>query len=137
MHFETLTIENYGRTKKTALNFPASPGLTVIFGPNEAGKSTALEAISDFFFGVPEKSARQIFGADNICLSASLALADGTRLSLRRRKGRVRTLTNDVGQPVDEAALGKILGATTRERFCSLFGLGHEALRKGGDDLLK
>ena len=137
MHFETLTIENYGRTKKAALNFPASPGLTVIFGPNEAGKSTALEAISDFFFGVPEKSARQIFGADNICLSASLALADGTRLSLRRRKGRVRTLTNDVGQPVDEAALGKILGATTRERFCSLFGLGHEALRKGGDDLLK
>ena len=138
MRFEALTIENYGRTKQSALRFPAAPGLNVIFGPNEAGKSTALEAIADLLFGVPERSERgQIFGADKIRLSASLALADGTRLFLRRRKGRARTLTNDADQPVEEAVLGKILGATGRERFRSLFGLGHEALRQGGDDLLK
>jgi uncharacterized protein YhaN len=138
MRFEALTIENYGRTKEVALRFAASPGLNVIFGANESGKSTALEAVADLLFGVPDRSERgQIFGADQIRLNASLALADGTRLFLKRRKGRGRTLTDDAGQPIDEAALGKILGATGRERFRSLFGLGHEALRRGGDDLLK
>lgn len=138
MRFETLRIENYGRCKEAELVFPASPGFTLIFGPNEAGKSTALEAISDFLFGVPERSERgQIFGGDKISLSAGLVLADGRRLSLRRRKGRARTLTNESGEPVEEAALGQILGATGRDRFGSLFGLGHDALRKGGDQLLK
>ncbi len=138
MRFESLTIENYGRTKQAALTFPASPGLTVIFGRNEAGKSTALEAVADFLFGVPQRSERgQIFGADRIRLGASLVLADGTRLSLTRRKSRARALTDAAGQPVDEAALGQVLGATSRERFCSLFGLGHETLRQGGDEVLK
>ncbi|VTZ52318.1 conserved hypothetical protein [Methylocella tundrae] len=138
MRFETLTIENYGRCKEARLVFPATPGFTLIFGPNEAGKSTALEAISDFLFGVPERTERgQMFGAGNIALSAQLTLADGTRLSLRRRKGRARTLTDQSGQPVEEAVLVRTLGATGRDRFNSLFGLSHEALRKGGDQLLK
>ena len=114
MRFESLTLENYGRTKETILEFPASPGLALIFGPNEAGKSTSLEAISDFLYGVPERSARgQIFGADKIAIKATIVRADGTRLALKRRKGRGRTLTDAAGQTVDEAVLG--LGAASRE----------------------
>ncbi len=135
MRFESLTLEHYGRHKELPLEFPASPGLALIFGPNEAGKSTSLEAISDFLYGVPERSARgQIFGADKIGIKATIVRADGTRLALKRRKGRGRTLTDASGQPVDEAVLG--LGATGRERFASLFGLNHATLRSGGEHLL-
>jgi uncharacterized protein YhaN len=135
MRFESLTLEHYGRAKEATLNFPASPGLNVIFGPNEAGKSSALEAISDFLYGVPERSARgQVFGADKIAIRATIMRADGTRLALKRRKGRGRTLTDASGRPVDEAVLG--LGATGRERFASLFGLNHASLRSGGEHLL-
>ena len=135
MRFESLTLEHYGRTKEATLNFPASPGFNLIFGPNEAGKSSSLEAISDFLYGVPERSARgQIFGADKIAIKATIVRADGTRLALKRRKGRGRTLIDAAGQPVDEAVLG--LGATGRERFASLFGLNHEMLREGGKDML-
>jgi uncharacterized protein YhaN len=135
MRFESLTLEHYGRAKEATLNFPVSPGLNVIFGPNEAGKSTSLEAVSDFLYGVPERSARgQIFGADKIAIRATIVRADGTRLALKRRKGRGRTLTDASGRPVDEAVLG--LGATGRERFASLFGLNHASLRSGGEHLL-
>ena len=135
MRFESLTLEHYGRTKETTLDFPASPGLALIFGPNEAGKSTSLEAISDFLYGVPERSARgQIFGADKIAIKATIVRADGTRFALKRRKGRGRTLTDAAGQSVDEAVLG--LGATSRERFAALFGLNHASLRSGGEHLL-
>ncbi len=135
MRFEALTLEHYGRAKEATLEFPAAPGLNIVFGPNEAGKSSALEAISDFLYGVPERSARgQIFGADKIAIKATIVRADGTRVALKRRKGRGRTLTDAAGQPVNEAVLG--LGATGREEFAALFGLNHATLRSGGEHLL-
>ena len=102
----------------------------VIHGANEAGKSTWLSAISDFLFGIPHNSPHgQVFGYDQIRLGATLRLANGNPLVLRRRKGRGPTLTSGDGTGVDEAVLSSILGPTTRERFTTLFGLGHMALR--------
>ncbi|MGQ0444814.1 MAG: AAA family ATPase [Beijerinckiaceae bacterium] len=138
MRFESFTFEKYGRADSRTLFFPPGPGLAVIYGPNEAGKSTSLAAISDFLFGIPHNSPRgQVFGYDQMRLSAIVALADGTRLSLRRRKGRAgRTLADESGQGVDEDVLARHLGSTKRERFCSLFGLDHNSLRIGGERLL-
>jgi uncharacterized protein YhaN len=137
MRFESLTIEKYGLLDSRTLTFPASPGLVVIYGPNEAGKSTSLEAITDFLFGVQERTPRgQVFGNDSIRLSAALALADGSRLSLKRRKGRGRTLIDPAGQAVEDAVLTRFLGSTGRDRFGSLFGLDHVSLRSGGEHLL-
>jgi AAA domain len=100
MRFESFTIEKYGLVDCRTLSFPPDPGLVVIYGPNAAGKSTSLAAIADFLFGIPHNSPRgQVFGYDQIRLTAVVALAGGTRLSLRRRKGRVRTLTGESGQP--------------------------------------
>lgn len=137
MRFESLNIEKYGLISGRMLNFPASPGLVMIYGPNEAGKSTILEAISDFLFGIPNNTARgQVFGYDNIRLSSSFVLADGTHMTLKRRKGRGRTLTDSAGQAVDDDNLSRFLGTTGRERFSSLFGLSHITLRSGGEHLL-
>ncbi|MEJ0093545.1 MAG: AAA family ATPase [Methylocella sp.] len=137
MRFESLTLEKYGRSDSRTLNFAATPGLVLIYGPNEAGKSTSLEAISDFLYGIPDQTTRgHVFGYASIRLSATLVLADGTRLSTTRRKGRTRTLTDEVGQAVDEAVFTRFLGSTGRERFASLFGLNHETLRTGGQHLL-
>lgn len=137
MRFESFTIEKYGLVESRTLSFPPDPGLVVIYGPNAAGKSTSLAAISDFLFGIPHNSPRgQVFGYDQIRLAAIVALADGTSLSLRRRKGRGRTLTDENGQGVDEGLLARHLGSTGRERFCSLFGLDHNSLRSGGERLL-
>lgn len=137
MRLTELTIENYGCYDRRTLTIPEEAGLTIIYGPNEAGKSTCLEAISDFLFTIPKNTPRgNLFGYDGMRLGASMRMADGRLVTLRRRKGNGKTLIDADGGALDEAALAPMLGAITRERFTTLFGLDHESLRIGGDRLL-
>ena len=138
MRFETITIEKYGIFDTRNISFPETPGLVVIYGPNEAGKSTCLEAVADFLFGIPNNSSRgQVFGNDQMRLAATLKLSTGLCLTLRRRKGRAgRTLSDGKGQAIDEVTLSKHLGTIDRDRFTALFGLSHSSLRSGGERLL-
>ena len=135
MRFESLTLENYGAFASRTIE--PGPGLTIVYGPNEAGKSTFLEAISDFLFTIPPNSARGgLYGYDAMRIGAVIETRDGERLALRRRKGRGKTLLDDTGAAVDDVVLAKLLGSTTRDRFRTLFGLDHETLREGGEHLL-
>lgn len=137
MRLAELVIERYGVFAEHRLRIPDSAGLVIVHGPNEAGKSTCLEAISDFLFGVPAQTQRgSLFGYDGMRIGATLVDAQGTALTLWRRKGRGRTLTDADGTPLDDAVLAHLLGATSRDRFLSLFGLNHETLRSGGSQLL-
>ena len=136
MRFAALSLERYGNYEK--LSVPFVPGLNVIYGPNAAGKSTCLAAVLDFLFGIPNNTPRRNrYGYDAMRIGATLVLADDTRLELRRRKGRGRTLLDRSGNPVDEGILSSPLGAVTRERFSTMFGLDHRMLREGGEALLK
>ncbi|QHC36671.1 YhaN family protein [Komagataeibacter xylinus] len=138
MHIRNLRIIRYGAIENLELDFGAVPGLHVIHGPNEAGKSTTLSAMTDFLFGIPNQSdAGAVFGNDRIRLEACLMLANGTMLELSRRKGRTRTLASLDGQPVSDDVLAPALGGMTRERFTALFGLNDATLRSGGAALLK
>lgn len=137
MRLTELTLERYGAFAERQLSFPTTAGLTIIYGQNEAGKSTCLSALGDFLFGIPERTPNAaLFGYEGMRLGATLMDADGTALTLRRRRGRGRTLTDADGGLVDEAVMARLLGATTRERFTSLFGLNHQTLRTGGERLL-
>lgn len=138
MRLTELRIENYGGYASRSLVIPVGAGLSVIYGPNEAGKSTCLEAISDFLFSIPPNTARgSLFGYDGMRISASMRMADDRVISLRRRKGRGRTLADTDGTALEEAALAPVLGAITRDRFVTLFGLNHDTLRAGGERLLQ
>ena len=102
MQLTELTLERYGAFAERILPIPTNAGLTIIYGPNEAGKSTCLAAISDFLFGIPERTPHaSLFGYDGMRVSAELVDADGTALTLRRRRGRVRTLSDAAGTPLD------------------------------------
>jgi uncharacterized protein YhaN len=136
MRFAELSLERYGVYQQLSVPF-ASPGLNVVYGPNEAGKSTCLAAISDFLFGIPNTSFHgQRFGYDAMRVGATLLLGEGRELTLWRRKGRGRTLVDGNGRTVDESVLRSLLGAVTSDRFGMLFGLDHQALRYGGETLL-
>ena len=65
-----------------------------------------------------------------------LRLSTGEGLTLCRKNGRSKTLTNGEGRIVDEAVLLSVLGPMTRDRFSALFGLDHKGLRTGGEQLL-
>jgi uncharacterized protein YhaN len=57
MRIQRLDLLRYGRFTDTYLALPASNSdIHIVFGPNEAGKSTALSAIEDLLFGIANNS---------------------------------------------------------------------------------
>jgi len=57
MRLSRLSLERFGRFEVCELNFrPGIPDLHVIYGENEAGKTTSLAAVSDLLFGFPVRS---------------------------------------------------------------------------------
>ncbi len=57
MRIQRLDLLRYGRFTDKHLALPVSDSdIHIVFGPNEAGKSTALSAIEDLLFGIASNS---------------------------------------------------------------------------------
>ncbi len=114
-----------------------SEGLHIIFGPNEAGKSSALRALRALLYGVPERTGDDfIHDKTDLRVGGVLRGADGSELQCYRRKGRKDTLLDANGDPVAEERLTRLLGGIAEPLFERLFGIDHEALVSGGQALL-
>src|SRR6266446_4728663 len=93
MRIQRLDLLRYGRFTDTHIELPASDSdIHIVFGPNEAGKSTALSAIEDLLFGIPNNS-RYNFLHDYGSMRVGAVLDTGGKsLQVRRRKGHRDTL---------------------------------------------
>lgn len=139
MRINRLDLERYGHFDGTSLDLSdADTSLHIIHGPNEAGKSTALSAICDLLFGVPERSRLGFRHGNNaLRIGAALALPDGRLLEVKRRKGRTATLLDGGdGTSLPDNTLAPWLGGLDRAGFERLFGLDHARLRAGGEAML-
>ncbi len=138
MRLLRLDLLRYGHLDGVALEFPPEAALHVVLGANEAGKSTALEAIGDALFGIPVRSARDFqAGGRPMRLGFVLQAGDGAVRAFLRRKGRGETLMDEAETPLPESALRPFLGDAGRDVFARSFGLDGPALRQGGEALLK
>lgn len=138
MRLSRLSLERYGRFEDCELNFrPGIPDLHVIYGENEAGKTTSLAAVSDLLFGFPVRSPYN-FLFDYSLLRVGAVLEDGgTTLACRRKKGTSGTLLGADDIPIDEAPLAAMLRGQTRDTFGLSFSLDQEALRSGGKAMVE
>jgi uncharacterized protein YhaN len=140
MRFTRLDILRYGALTDRALDFRPGARLHVIYGPNEAGKSSALSAISDLLFGFPT-AAEQSFLHEpgTLRIGADISARDGAKLSFRRRRGRKGTLLapDDKETALAEDALSPFLGTLSRDVFERAFGLDSQRLRQGATAMLR
>lgn len=115
------------------------PALHLIYGRNEAGKSTTLRAISGALFGIDDRTTdAHLHRMDALRVSVRLVSSAGAELAVVRRKGRVRTLLDlDGTTPIDEALLQHALGGVGEEMFQTMFALDHVRLREGARTLLE
>jgi uncharacterized protein YhaN len=115
------------------------PGLHVLFGPNEAGKSSALRALKVLLFGFPQRSSDDFLHPyDQLRVGGRLRLADGSEVSFVRRKGLKNTLLSAEDEsPLDAGFLDRCLRGMEERHFSNLFGIDHEALIEGGRELLE
>ncbi len=140
MRLSRLDLIRYGRFTDLSLPFPVrNPDLHIVFGPNEAGKSTALSAIEDLLFGIPHNSPLNfLHDYSSLRVGAVLEKA-GESLEIRRRKGSKETLLtrDDSPVPQGEAILAPYLAGADRPFFSRMFSLDNERLRLGGKEILE
>ena len=139
MKLGKLSIKAYGHFSNKELDFSSTlPGLHIIHGPNEAGKSTALRALKGLFFGIPERTTDNFMHSyDQLLIGGSLIGEGGEELTFYRRKKRVGDLLNAAMEQLDPARLAIFLHGVEPALFDSLYGIDQETLVSGGRDILE
>ncbi|MBI4951153.1 MAG: AAA family ATPase, partial [Myxococcales bacterium] len=138
MRFLALRLLAFGHFSDASVDLAApGPALHLVYGPNEAGKSTALRAITGFLYDIPHLTPdAHRHEAGKLRVGAELCFADGRVVELVRRKGRKDTLLGPDGKPADSAALDAALAGVGEAVFRQVFGLDHDGLRAGAQALL-
>lgn len=116
-------------------------GLHLVCGPNEAGKSSTLRALTALRYGIEMRSTDDfVHDHPAMRLGAVLLDRDGREVRVVRRKGRGQTLSvrgaDDALVPASADLEHQLTGGLTRADYESLYGLDHERLRQGGRALL-
>jgi uncharacterized protein YhaN len=139
MKLNKLSLKAYGLFSDKELDFSSTlPGLHIIHGPNETGKSTALRAFKALFFGIPERTTDNFMHSyDQLLVGASLQMEDGEELTFYRRKKRVGDLLDVSMGQLDPAKLAGFLHGIEPALFDSLYGIDQETLVSGGRDILE
>jgi uncharacterized protein YhaN len=137
--FEQLDLAAVGPFTNARLEFQVdAPRLHIVYGPNEAGKSSALRAIVDLLYGFHPRTPDNFLHAyGKLCVGARLRLDDGGTIELVRRKRAKNSLCDESDSPLDEEAFRKCLSDVPRELFLSMFGLDHLRLRQGGEEMVQ
>jgi uncharacterized protein YhaN len=137
VRIERLVLERYGIFADHTLSFHPQAALHVVYGANEAGKTSALSAIGDLLFGFGARTPYD-FRHDGKTLRVGGAFrhSNGQAIAARRRKGNKNTLIDAADQPLPEDWLASLLGGVSRETYSREFGLTAQALRDGGHELL-
>ena len=140
MKFRRLDLAAFGPFTDVSLDFSGGPdGLHMVYGPNEAGKSSALRALCGLLFGIPHISPDDFIHPYNrLRIGAELEATDGRRLAFVRLKGKANTLrTPDESEPLEEARLSEFTGGMTEARFLQMFGIDHARLIQGGEEIIR
>jgi uncharacterized protein YhaN len=132
-----LEIEHFGVFSGVQLQF--SPGFQVVYGENEAGKSTLLQLIRELFFGFPHQS-RYAFESHQGEMAATgrVEMADGALAHFRRRKGSKNKVAGkfDIsGETIDEHRLARMLSHASAELYQHVFGFSLSELAAGEKSL--
>ncbi len=132
LRIDRLRIDAFGQLSGTELAL--APGLNVLCGPNEAGKSTLLAFLRWMLFGFEKKAVGDRYVPLNgQPLSGELVLATAAGPMVLRRHGRKRlegelTLRTLRGEPLPASRLEDALGALSRDLYFQVFAFGLEEL---------
>jgi len=138
MRIKKLELSAFGPFSGCRIDFAGEcPGLHIIYGSNEAGKSSCLRALKSLFFGIPPRTDDNFLHPyDRLLIGGCISGDDGSELAFFRRKKRKADLFDANDRPLDPSTLAPFLNGMEQETFESLYGIDHEALQRGGREIL-
>ena len=140
MKLQTLKLTAFGPFTGVELDLSSGQnGLHMIYGANEAGKSSALRAIEYLLYGIPNRTSDNFTHPyQRLRIGGEFKHSTGKALDCVRRKGNQNTLrAGDDTAIQNDRELVDMLGDVDRELFRTMFGLNHERLRHGGEEIAK
>jgi len=138
MRIEALDLIAFGPFTDRRLEFhQGAYGLHLVYGPNEAGKSSALRALRDALFGIPDRSTDNFLHRHpDLRIGMQFRTRDGAVRQFTRRKGRSNTLLDPTSEtPLPDDFLAPVLGSIDRSLFESMFGIDYDRLVAGGKEI--
>ena len=146
MKIRKLFLRAFGPFTNSTLDFSGPANLHLIYGRNEAGKSSALRAITDLRYGIPVRSKDDfVHEFKDMLLAGCFEDVAGRVVGLARRKGNKDPLMSAdpatgaplAASPISPEVLLALTGGVAREQFETMYGLDSSHLRKGGQMLMQ
>ncbi|NWH06783.1 YhaN family protein [Desulfobacter latus] len=141
MRINRLDLMAFGHFTEKSLDLSDGDlGLHIIYGDNEAGKSTSLRALVGWLFGIETRTKDNFLHSNpTLRIGGELQLLDGEKIEFIRRKGNKDTLLQyGSNAPFDESRFTRFLPAGIHEPlFTKLWGIDHGRLIAGGQELLE
>jgi len=141
MRIDRLDLLAYGPFREKSLDLAGGDfGLHLIYGDNEAGKSTSLRALIAWLFGIPARTSDSFLHSNSqLRIGGQLRLSDDETIRFTRKKGNKDTLLKfGTNVPLDDSSLIPFIPAGIDEiLFTKLWGIDHERLMAGGRELLE
>jgi hypothetical protein len=137
-----LDLDAFGPFSGESLDFSGPRGTRdfhLIYGPNEAGKSSSLRAIGNLLYGIPPRTTDDFrFEYKKMRLGALLRYSDGSLLEfVRFKRNKDPVCAPDGETPIPAAQLDRFLGGVDEALFKAMFGIGHPALVEGGKEIVR
>lgn len=141
MRLRRLDLTRYGKFTDYSIDFgehvDGAPDLHIVYGLNEAGKTTSLSAYLDTLFGIEERTKYGFLHQSKAMEVGACLEFDGGQHVLKRIKLRKNSLLNDRGQAVSDAILTAPLAGLTRDAYKMMFSLDDQTLEDGGNAILE
>ncbi len=138
MRVERLSLDFFGHFTGKELDFGKAGRASdfhLIYGLNEAGKTTVMEAFLRLLYGFPH---REPYGFQhqrpNLKVSGLLDINGETR-PFTRLPSRAKNLRGEADAILPEAAIASHLGGLSMEDYRSLLCLDDNTIEKGGEDI--
>ena len=138
MRLRRLDLTRYGKFTNRVIDFgerlDGKPDLHIVYGPNEAGKSTALAAFLDLLYKIGNHF-NFLHNYDTMRIGACLEF-DGRAQEFIRIKRNRNDLLDGNELPISEAIISSQLGGIDRQSYRAMFSLDDETLEAGGESIL-
>lgn len=133
MKITNIAIEHCGIWHHLNLPLPET-GLSVFYGPNEAGKTTLMRFVRGMLHGFPqgETAGLSTESHDTDVVGAITLSTDEGDYSIRRSGGNALALTGPDGAPSDPDKLEELLGNVDETVFQRVFAIGIRELQELG-----
>lgn len=141
MRLHRLDLVRYGKFTERSLDFGAAPSgrpdFHLVYGPNEAGKSTLFSAFLDLLFGIERLSGYGFQHPYPTMRVGGMVETGGRVHSAFRVKRNQNSLIGADEQPLPDGLFSPALGSIDRATYQMMFSLDDDSIEKGGETILK